>query len=82
MLRRRETRTTVKVSGWGLTDSQIRELGGTAGKELFWSPNFLIPVSMPTLELGGNLLIAEVEHEADMQTMSSSITLTRPQAYM
>jgi len=82
MLRRRENRTTVAVSGWGLTDSQIRRLGTTVEKELFWSPNFLIPVSMPSLGLSESLLIAEVEHEADAQTMQSTVTLVRREAYL
>jgi len=80
--RRREIRTTVTVSGWGLTDTQIRTLGDTNQRELFWSPNFLIPVDMPSLGLSESLLIAEVEHEADTQTMQSTITLVRREAYL
>jgi len=82
MHRRREIRTTVTVSGWGLTDSQIRNLGSTNRRELFWSPNFLIPVSVPSMELSANLLIAEVEHEADAERMQSTITLVRREAYL
>ena len=82
MLRRRENRTTVTVSGWGLTDSQIQNLGSTARRELFWSPNFLIPVRIPSLGLSGNLLIAEVEHEASAESMQSMITLVRREAYL
>ncbi|MCL2374131.1 MAG: hypothetical protein FWC65_02700, partial [Treponema sp.] len=82
MRRRRERRTIVTVSGWGLSDSQIQRLGGTDGKELFWSPNFLIPVRMPSLGLSDNLLIAEVEQEADAQTMQSTITLVNREAYL
>jgi prophage tail gpP-like protein len=82
MRRRRENRTTVTVSGWGLTDSQIKNLGTTSGKEIFWVPNLLIPVSMPSLGLQANLLIAEVEQEADQETMSSTITLVNREAYL
>ena len=82
MRRRRENRTTVTVSGWGLSDAQIRNLGGTARKELFWSPNFLIPVRMPSLRLSANLLIAEVEQEADAENMQSTITLANREAYL
>ena len=82
MLRRRENRTNVTVSGWGLTDSQIERLGNTNGKELFWSPNFLIPVRVPSLGLSGNLLIAEVEHEASAESMQSTITLVNREAYL
>ncbi|MDR1250183.1 MAG: hypothetical protein LBK63_12890 [Treponema sp.] len=82
MRRRRENRTTVTVSGWGLTDVQIKNLEATSGKEIFWVPNLLIPVSMPSLGLQANLLIAEVEQEADQETMSSTITLTNREAYL
>lgn len=82
MRRRRENRTTVTVSGWGLTDTQIKNLGETIRKEIFWVPNLLIPVSMPSLGLDANLLIAEVEQEADGETMSSTITLVNREAYV
>ena len=82
MRRRRENRTTVTLSGWGLSDSQIRNLGTTIEKELFWSPNFLIPVRMPLLGLSANLLIAEVEQEADAEMMQSTITLVNREAYL
>jgi prophage tail gpP-like protein len=83
MRRRRENRVTVTVSGWGLTDTQIKNLGSvTAGKEIFWVPNLLIPVSMPSLGLRANLLIAEVEQEAGEETMSSTITLVNREAYL
>jgi hypothetical protein len=64
MRRRRERRETASTQGWGLSDGQIRALGGTGGKELFWVPNIIIPVSMPGLGLNDKLLIAEVEQEA------------------
>jgi len=85
MRRRRENRITVTVSGWGLTDSQIKYLGDTNGMELFWSPNFMIPVRMPSLRLPAslnNLLIAEVEQEANTETMQSTITLVNREAYL
>ena len=82
MRRRREKRATVTVSGWGLSDRRIRELGNTSGKELFWTPNFLIPVRMPSLGLSANLLTAEVEHEADDKSMQTTITLVNREAYL
>ena len=84
MRRRKENRVTVTVSGWGLTDAQIQKNLGTnvRGKEIFWVPNLLIPVSMPSLGLQAKLLIAEVEMEASVETMSSTITLTNREAYL
>jgi prophage tail gpP-like protein len=82
MRRRRENRVTVTVSGWGLTDTQIKNLGATGGKEIFWVPNLLIPVSMPSLGLSANLLISEVEQEAGEDSMSSTITLVNKEAYL
>jgi prophage tail gpP-like protein len=83
MNRRKETRTTVTVPGWGLTDAQIENLGSnTSGKEIFWVPNLLIPVSMPSVGLKASLLIAEVEQEADTETMSSTVTLVNRGAYL
>ena len=84
MRRRRENRVTVTVPGWGLTDAQIQKNLGTdvSGKEIFWVPNLLIPVSMPSLGLDDNLLIAEVEMEASVETMSSTITLVNRAAYL
>lgn len=83
MRRRRETRTTVTVSGWGLTDTQIKNLGAvTNRKEIFWVPNLLIPVRVPSLGLSANLLIAEVEQEATHETMSSTISLVNREAYL
>jgi prophage tail gpP-like protein len=84
MNRRKENRVTVTVPGWGLTDTQIKNnLGSdTSEKEIFWVPNLLIPVSMPSLGLNASLLIAEVEQEADQETMSSTITLVNRGAYL
>jgi prophage tail gpP-like protein len=81
MRRERENRTAVTVSDWGLTDTQIKNLGETIRKEIFWAPNLLIPVSMPSLGLDANLLIAEIEQEADGETMSNTITLVNREAY-
>jgi prophage tail gpP-like protein len=83
MRRRRENRVTVSVSGWGLTDAQIKNIErGTGGKEIFWTPNLLIPISMPSLGLRANLLIAGVEQEADREIMNSTITLVNREAYL
>jgi prophage tail gpP-like protein len=84
MRRRKENRVTVTVPGWGLTDTQIKNNLGTDtnGKEIFWVPNLLIPVSMPSLGLSDSLLIAEVEQEADQETMSSTIALINREAYL
>jgi len=81
MLRRREIRAAITVSGWGLTDSQMRGLGCTRGKEIHWSPNFLIPISAPSMGLPARLLIAEVEHEADAHSMQSAITFANREAF-
>jgi prophage tail gpP-like protein len=81
MLRRRENRTTVTVTGWGLTDRQIQALGNTFEKEIFWNPNFLIPVSIPSSGLNDNLLISEVEYEADASVMICTLTLVNREAY-
>jgi len=80
MRRRREVRTTVTVSGWGLSDPQIRRLGNTGGREIIWSPNFLVPVGIPSMGISEDLLVADVEHEADARSMQSTITLVRREA--
>jgi len=77
MLRRREVRTAVTVSGWGLPDPQIRMLGDTARREIVWSPNFLVEASVPSMGVSENLLVADVEHEADALSMRSTVTLVR-----
>jgi prophage tail gpP-like protein len=82
MLRRRENRAVVTVSGWGLGDGQIRALGDTYHKEIFWNPNFLIPVKLPSIGLDDNLLISEVEYEADPSVMNSTLTLVNQEAYV
>jgi len=81
MLRRRENRTLVTVTGWGLNDFQIKNLGDTIRREVFWNPNFLIPVRIPSIGLDGRLLISEVEYTADPSAMTSALTLVNPEAY-
>jgi len=83
--RRKEDRVTATVSGWGLTDAQIQRNLGTDldGKEIFWTPNLLIPVSMKSLGIiDKELLIADVEQEASVETMSSTVTLVKREAYL
>ena len=83
MRRRKETRTSVTVEGWGLTDAQINKIasGSTARKEIFWIPNSIIPVNIPTLGLNTTLLICEVEYEADASIFGSTLTLVKRDAY-
>jgi prophage tail gpP-like protein len=81
MLRRRENRTLVTVSGWGLSDQQIKKLGDTNKREIFWNPNFLIPVKIPSIGLNDNLLVSMVEYEADPTIMTCGLTLINPEAY-
>jgi prophage tail gpP-like protein len=82
MRRRKETRITAAVSGWGLDGEQLGRLGTTSGKEIFWTPNILIPVNLPSLGLECNLLVSEAEHEATHKTMTTSITLVNREAYL
>jgi len=83
MRRRKETRATITVPGWGLTDAQIQRLGSvTAGKEIFWVPNLLIPVIAPSMGLNAKLLIAEVEQEAYPDIFESRITVVKREAYL
>jgi prophage tail gpP-like protein len=81
MYRRRENRTTVTVSGWGLDDFQIQALGNTFQKEIFWNPNFLIPVNIPSSGLDDNLLISQVEYQADASSVTADLTLVNSGAY-
>lgn len=80
-LRRRESNTTVTVPGWGLSDSQIKKLGSTDGKEIFWEINFLIPVTIPSLSINDSLLITQVEYTADASTMRCDLTLSNKEVY-
>ncbi|GMO45899.1 MAG: hypothetical protein Pg6C_07860 [Treponemataceae bacterium] len=81
MRRRKETRTQVTVPGWGLTDGQIERLGETVRKEIFWVPNILIPVRIPTLGLDATLLISEVEYEAAPDSFGAALTVVNRDAY-
>jgi prophage tail gpP-like protein len=82
MRRRSETKTIVTVSGWGLTDEQIRNMGNTNKREIYWVPNTLIPVKVPSLGLDANLLISEVEYTANAETISCDITLVKRGMYL
>jgi prophage tail gpP-like protein len=82
MRRRRENKTIVNVAGWGLTDDQIIRLGDTNKREIYWVPNTLIPVKVPSLGLNANLLISEVEYSATPETMSCDITLVNREMYL
>lgn len=81
--RRRETETIVVVPGWGLTDAQIKKLHPiTKGKEVFWVPNILIPVTIPSLGLKRNLLISAVQQEATHESLSTTLTLVNREKYL
>jgi prophage tail gpP-like protein len=80
--RRKEIKTIVTVPGWGLTNDQIISMGETIGKEIFWVPNILIFVRIPTLGLRVSLLISEVEYSATAESMSCDITLVKREAYL
>jgi len=83
MRRRKETRVTGTVPGWGLSDEQIQRLGSvTAGKEIFWTPNLLIPVIAPSMGVDAKLLIAEVEQEAYPDIFESRVTVVKREAYL
>jgi len=82
MNRRSEIKTVVTVPGWGLTDEQIKNLGNTREKEIYWFPNSLIPVKVPTLGLNASLLISEVEYLANAETVSCDITLVNRGMYL
>lgn len=83
MRRRKENRTTVTSPGWGLTDEQIIRLGAvTKGKEVFWVPNLLIPVIVPSIGLEAKLLISEVEQEAYPDAFGSTITVVNREVYL
>jgi prophage tail gpP-like protein len=82
MRRRKKTKTIITVSGWGLTDEQIKSLGETSGKEIYWFPNALIPVKVPSLGLNTKLLVSEVEYTANSETVSCDVTLVNREAYL
>ena len=81
MLRRREDKITCNLSGWGLTEEQIKKLGGTYHKEIFWEVNLLIPVKLPSCKVDAKMLISQVEYTADKSTYSCDVTLVKPEAY-
>ena len=82
LYRRRKTTTKVTISGWGLTDEQIRAFGDTREKELFFNPNFLIPVYIPSAGLDCTMMISEVEYRADPHTFDCTVSLVNPEVYM
>ena len=79
--RRQGNKINVTVDGWGLTELQIKKLGNTKGKEIFWNPNFLVPVDFPFLNYNEQLLISTVEHTAGLDGMTSVITLVDKEVY-
>jgi prophage tail gpP-like protein len=81
MKRRRETRTAASVPGWGLSGDQIKRLGGTAQKEVFFVPNLLIPVKCPSIGLDAALLVSEVEYEAMPDRFGCTVTVVNKEAY-
>jgi prophage tail gpP-like protein len=81
MRRRRETRVSVTVPGWGLTDEQIKRLGETNKKEIFFVPNLLIPVKCPSAGMDAKLLIAEVEYDAGPEGYGCTVTVVNKEAY-
>lgn len=81
MRRRRETRAAAAVPGWGLTDEQIRRLGGTDKKEIFFVPNLLVPVKCPSIGLDARLLVSEAEYEASPERFGCTVTVANKEAY-
>ncbi|MDR1174848.1 MAG: hypothetical protein LBK83_05195 [Treponema sp.] len=79
--RRKDKRITVTVSGWGLSESHIKAWGNTYQKEIFWNPNFLIPINIPSAGLDDKLLISQVEYQADASSVTTAITLVKREAY-
>lgn len=82
LYRRRKVTTKVTVTGWGLTDEQIKAFGDTHEKELFFNPNFLIPVYLPYAGLDAKMMISEVEYRADQQMFDCTVSLVNPEVYM
>ena len=82
LYRRRKRTTKVTVSGWGLTDEQIKSFGSTEEKELFFNPNFLIPVYIPSAGIDGKMMISEVEYRAEPTAFDCTISLVNPEVYM
>lgn len=67
--------------GWGLTEEQIKKLGGTYHKEIFWEVNLLIPVKLPSCGVNANMLVSQVEYTADTKSLTCDVTLVKPEAY-
>ncbi|MEL3907906.1 MAG: hypothetical protein P1P64_02695 [Treponemataceae bacterium] len=82
MYRRRKITLKVSLDTWGLNDEQIKNLGDTYHKELFFNPNFLIPVNIPTLGLNAKMMINEVEYQADNSSFDCTLSLVNPESYM
>ena len=70
------------VSGWGLTDEQIKSFSNTEEKELFFNPNFLIPVYIPSAGIDGKMMISEVEYRAEPTAFDCTVSLVNPEVYM
>lgn len=81
MLRRKDSRIIASVAGWGLSDQQIKNLGGANKKEIFWETNFIIPVKIPSSKFEDFMFISQVEHTEDIKSFSSNITLVNPEVY-
>ena len=82
LYRRRKRTIKVTVSGWGLTDEQIKSFGSTEEKELFFNPNFLIPVYIPSAGIDGKMMISEVEYCAEPTAFDCTVSLVNPEVYM
>lgn len=82
LYRRRKRTTKVTVSGWGLTDEQIKSFDSTEEKELFFNPNFLIPVYIPSVGIDGKMMISEVEYRAEPTAFDCTVSLVNPEVYM
>jgi prophage tail gpP-like protein len=81
MRRRRESRIAASIPGWGLTEGQIQQLGGTNKKEIFLVPNLLVPVKCPSLGIDATLLVSEVEYEATQDSFGCTVTVVNREAY-
>lgn len=94
MNRRRAHRITVGLPGWGLLtagvdanvetyERQRERLGQAAlGHETMWEPNFLTPVTLPSLGLrSARMLTCQVEYRADRAAMSCDVTLVPRETY-
>jgi len=82
LYRRRKRTIKVTISGWGLTDEQIKSFGSTKEKELFFNPNFLIPVYIPSAGIDGKMMISEVEYRAEPTAFDCTVSLVNPEVYM